>query len=531
LNYSEAGYFDVPPDSKPLLHIWSLGVEEQFYFVFPALLLLIWRCRAMTWSFVLIGVASFALNIGLVGGHSSFSFFLPFTRFWEFIVGALFACSDLRNRQTILPVLSALSAPRWRDYSAAIGMLLIIVSISFANKASFPGWWAILPVFGSFFIIGAGSQARLNRHILAQPRLVFIGLISYPLYLWHWPFLVIGRKMMPFYDYNKYERATAIVVAVALAFILAWLTFEFVERPVRALRPALATRRITVALAVSMASVALLGFATVQFDGLPIRFPKEIQALVSSTKVYIDYDPSYDKPVEGPKNSTGPLLIAYGDSHAAHLRFGLHRLQEERPFRYVVKGWNIDCVPLIAEVRRVEGETCRTVMAAEQKYFKEVKPDIVVLAGLWLRYKQIDKLSEMIRFFQQISVSRIVVIGSVPSYWFQFPQLTLYRAYISDPLHRIPERLPGFAKVTLEIDRRLKEIAAKLGVRYISAYDVLCDEKGCLARLGDAAQDIVQFDKTHLTPAGSWYFISHIADKIFDERPLGTTRKGYVNAD
>jgi hypothetical protein len=169
----------------------------------------------------------------------------------------------------------------------------------------------------------------------------------------------------------------------------------------------------------------------------------------------------------------------------------------------------------VAEVRRVEEETCRTVMAAEQKYFEEVKPDIVVLAGYWLRYKQLDKLSEIILFFQQIGVPRIVVIGSVPM-WLQLPQLTLYRAYTSDPLHRIPERLSGFAKVTLEIDRGLKELTGKLGVRYISAYDVLCDEEGCLARLGDAAKDIVQFDKTHLTPAGSWYFVSHVANQIFD---------------
>ena len=516
LNYFEAGYWDAPAISKPLLHIWSLGVEEQFYLVFPALLLLAWRLRAMTWFFVLTGIASFALNVAVVGAHQSFAFYLPLTRFWEFIAGALLACSALGKGKAAMPVLCALSAPQWRDYSAAGGMLLIVAGISLASETSFPGWWALLPVFGSFFLIGAGPQAWFNRHVLAKPALVLIGLISYPLYLWHWPFLAIGRTVMAAYD-NQYERATAIA-AVALAVVLAWLTFEFVERPVRARKPVFAARRITVALAAVMASVALLGFATMHFDGLPVRYPKEIRALVSPTNVYVDYDPIYSPrhpTVEGSKNSAGPLLIAYGDSHAAHLRFGLNRLQDERPFRYIVKNWNIDCVPLVAEVRRVEDETCRTVMAAEQKYFEEAKPDIVVLAGLWLRYKQVDKLTEMIRFFQQIGVPRIVVIGSVP-YWFQFPQLTLYRAYASDPLHRIPERLSGFAAVTLEINRRLKEITEKLGVRYISAHDVLCDEEGCLARLGDTAKDIVQFDKTHLTPAGSWYFVSHVADQIFD---------------
>jgi len=122
LNYFEAGYFDAPATSKPLLHIWSLGVEEQFYFFFPALLLLIWRYRAMTWSFVLIGIASFALNVALIRDHASFTFFLPLTRFWEFIAGAMFACSNLPNRQTVLPVLScprrggAITPPRRECY-------------------------------------------------------------------------------------------------------------------------------------------------------------------------------------------------------------------------------------------------------------------------------------------------------------------------------------------------------------------------------------------------------------------------------
>jgi peptidoglycan/LPS O-acetylase OafA/YrhL len=513
LNYVEAGYWDAPAASKPLLHIWSLGVEEQFYFVFPALLLLAWRYRAMTLPFVLIGIASFALNIALVSTHQSFTFYLPLTRFWEFIAGALFACSDLGNRKGALPALSTLSAPKWRDYSAATGMLLIVTGIGFASEASFPGWWALLPVFGSFLVIGAGPQAWLNRHALAKPVMVFIGLISYPLYLWHWPFLVIGRTMMAAYD-NKYERTTTII-AVLLAFLLSWLTFQFIERPVRARRPAFAARRVTAVLTAGMALVALLGFATVQFDGVSIRYPKEIQALVSPTDIYTGYIPGYN-PDDRPVESFGPLVVAYGDSHAWHLRPGLGRLQNERTFRLAVRSWSLECVPMVAtDVKRSEEETCRSLMAAEHKYFEQVKPDIVVIGAHWLRYKQIEKLSEVLRFFQQLGVPRIIVIGPVP-YWFQFPQVMLYRAYVRDPLHRIPERLFGFAQETLEIERRLKDITSHPGVRYISAQDVLCNEDGCLARLGDAAKDIVQFDKTHLTPAGSWYFISHIANQIFD---------------
>ena len=522
LNYFEAGYFDAPATSKPLLHIWSLGVEEQFYFFFPALLLLIWRYRAMTWSFVLIGIASFALNVALIRDHASFTFFLPLTRFWEFIAGAMFACSNLPNRQTVLPVLSALSAPRWRDYSAAAGMLLIIAGIGVAREASFPGWWALLPVAGSFFIIGAGPQAWLNRHVLAKPGLVLIGLISYPLYLWHWPLLVIGRTVMETAE-NKYAR-TVTILAVGSAFLLAWLTYQFIERRARARRPVVAARKVTAALLAGMVVLALLGFVTVEFEGLPTRYPKEIQPLVRDN--WNDYLAAYDIDYKlvGRRNtyvpvvegSRGPLLVSYGDSHAWHLQAGLRRLQAERPFKKVLKGWPIECVPLVSEVARADEEACARLMAVDLADFEQLKPDIVVISAHWFRYKKIDKLVEIVRFLQQIGIRRIVVIGSVPVWLQSSPRLAMYRAYKADPLHRIPERLSSFTPLTLDIDRRLKDIASNLGVRFISAYDVFCNDNGCLTRLGDTAKDIVQWDQTHLTPRASWYFVSRIADRIFD---------------
>src|SRR5262249_42683265 len=154
-----------------------------------------------------------------------------------------------------LPMPSGLSALRWRDFSAAIGMLLILAGISFTSEESFPGWWALLPVLGAFFIIGAGPQAWLNRAMLATPQLVFVGLISYPLYLWHWPILVIARTAIRTEHGNEYLRTTAII-AVALTFVLAWLTYQFIERPIRTRKSGYAARRITAALAASLAVVA-----------------------------------------------------------------------------------------------------------------------------------------------------------------------------------------------------------------------------------------------------------------------------------
>jgi hypothetical protein len=155
-------------------------------------------------------------------------------------------------------------------------------------------------------------------------------------------------------------------------------------------------------------------------------------------------------------------------------------------------------------------------MAVDLADFEQLKPDIVVISAHWFRYKKIDKLVDIVRFLQQVGIRRIVVIGSVPVWLQSSPRLAMYRAYKADPLHRIPERLSSFTPLTLDIDRRLKDIASNLGVRFISAYDVFCNDNGCLTRLGDTAKDIVQWDQTHLTPRASWYFVSRIADRIFD---------------
>jgi len=155
-------------------------------------------------------------------------------------------------------------------------------------------------------------------------------------------------------------------------------------------------------------------------------------------------------------------------------------------------------------------------MAVDLADFEQLNPDIVVISAHWFRYKKIDKLVDIVRFLQQVGIRRIVVIGSVPVWLQSSPRLAMYRAYKADPLHRIPERLSSFTPLTLDIDRRLKDIASNLGVRFISAYDVFCNDNGCLTRLGDTAKDIVQWDQTHLTPRASWYFVSRIADRIFD---------------
>jgi peptidoglycan/LPS O-acetylase OafA/YrhL len=519
--FIESGYFDALAANKPLLHLWSLGVEEQFYIIFPTLLVLLWRYGAMRQSLALIGIVSFALNIAFVRDHSSFTFYLPMTRFWEFLAGGMLACLFVHDFKSFLPRPFVFFASFRRNILATTGLALILVGVAFASEDAFPGWWGLPPVLGAAFLIASGPHAWVNRTILANPGMVFIGLISYPLYLWHWPLLVLGHATMRHGYGNEYARTTTLVV-IGLSFVLAWLTYQFVEKPLRRRRPIANARRASAACVAGVSAVALLGLATVQSEGLPFRFSPELLKLVTPLTVGADYPPSDET-----RNNKGPLLVTYGDSHADHLVPGLRILQKERTFRLESISW-YPCSPLIDIEPKLEN-TCRTLRDRNDALFEQLKPDIVVFGILWLDNPHIDRLTERIKFLQRIGVRRIIVIGSVPR-WRDSAQWELYNAYRRDPSHTIPERSLDFAKGLLDVDQEVKDVASKSGAKFISAYNVLCDsDTGCLLRLGDAAKDIIQVDRTHFSASGSYFFISHIAKQIFDEPlcyPQGSSNCG-----
>jgi peptidoglycan/LPS O-acetylase OafA/YrhL len=500
LNYFEAGYFDAPAIAKPLLHIWSLGVEEQFYFVFPALLIALLRFPNARLWLAMVGLASFALNIALIRDHGSFTFYLPLTRFWEFIAGVMLA-HGFADRGTLAQSLSA-ARPAREAFSAA-GLILILAAVAVTEPDKFPGWMALLPVLGTALVIGAGPQAFLNR-ALANPRLVFVGLISYPLYLWHWPLIVTGRTIMRGLP-NQHERTTAII-AVVIAFVLAYLTYRFVERPIRARSATRPLRNVAVKLASGLAAVALLGLVTVQTHGFLFVYPPAAQALLAPL-------PLTWITLEGQGTGAGPLLVTYGDSHAGHLHPGLVRLRGERPFRLGAMNWG-RCAP-IGDPKPDDKDKCDSLTEANRQYLQREKPDIVVIAGFWIYYRDIGRLADTIRSLRQSGVRRVVVIGSVP-FWPRTLQELMYEVYRADPQRRLPERLSGFDPETMRVDQQVKAIALAAGATYISAFDELCDARGCLTRIGDTAADIMQTDRTHFGAAGSWFFVSRIAPRIFD---------------
>ena len=329
--WSQSGYFDGPAITKPLLHTWSLAVEEQYYFLFPAILCFLWKrtygltVRALSLIWVLSLITS---TVG-VYYFSSATFYLLPMRAWELMTGALLAVGFL-----------SMPTPRWlSEFGSAVGLLLIVLAgCLFSSSTPFPGLAALAPCIGAgLFIWGNEEHRTLSGRMMSNRAIVFVGLISYSLYLWHWPVIAFAHRM-----HMDTGGMPGMLTLLVLSFVLAILSWRYVERPFRKggwfkSRAAIYKAGGAIALLCILCGLALDGT-----DGAPSRLPESVIQLGDQQR-----NPKYKAKHTFEAVEVGDLLplgapqvaanqanfLLFGDSHAIAIAPLIDRLAKEYQYK------------------------------------------------------------------------------------------------------------------------------------------------------------------------------------------------------
>lgn len=533
--WSEAGYFDTAAEMKPLLHLWSLGVEEQFYLVWPLLLGFVWRKRLNSLAVMAtIFLLSFVVNIYLIRTDPVACFFSPFSRFWELMVGCMLAYVSLYRPQLLPKNTTVLTL------MSLAGLALITTSAFVLTPfSSFPGWWAVLPVLGSFLIIAGRPTNWVNRFVLGNRPAVWIGLVSYPLYLWHWPLLTFARIVEV--D-NTPTRGTRVLMVV-LSILLAGATYEFVEKRFKKGY----TRRAIGVLSASMAALFAVGLAA-NAGALKPRLHSD--AMTQSLAAIGDFDARANLvPLRGHKNllvsrqGSPSKTVFLGDSHIQHYVPKISTFMDENPSsRTTVVGASGGCIP-IPNVFEDQHMPCREITGSTIEFLNRSDVDTVVVGGSWNGYfidqiqtasdGQVKKysfyyvdengdkhrfrdgdgaalaLQELERFLIELSTTkRVFLLLDNPSGKEFAPTAT-----VGSRLSRVEQQQAPAGDLRVDfpaeqraLRERLIELAERADVTVIDPAPTLCEDQKCRVTMQDGRP--IYSDDGHLRP----FFVEQEAD-------------------
>jgi peptidoglycan/LPS O-acetylase OafA/YrhL len=514
----QTGYFDHAAVEKPLLHTWSLAVEEQFYLALP---LLLWALARFARSGrialpILLGtlaLASFALSIWLMAtDRSANAFFMSPPRAWEFLIGGLIASPGF-------PVLRSALALK---IARGIALVLIAIPIfSLRQGPGFPGVNALPPCIGATVFIWSGiglpSQKRSQYSPLNVVR--FFGQISYSLYLWHWPLFTFAR-------FSKNSLVLDVgdkIVLFALTVAISYLSWRFVEQPFR-LKSLAPTRGAAFRIA-GLASAVLLASS---FGGIVLsRTPSDADRAALQLESYNTYpfQPLYRfgscfAPVDGvfgdaclgfAADKTNVLL--WGDSLAAHYFDGLRKATDPQSVN-IMQATQAACMPTLNAAAQGNA-SCRDFAGQMEAFFRDRKPNLVILSADWLEYARPPRFDGMIADIRQTIAKlnelgiAVVLLGPAVQFKARLPSM-LMRAH----LRHVEISSNDFLLPDIFIlDQNMKAaLPAHAKFAFISVVDTVCPARQCPVTIDGGIP--LSWDHAHLTAEGSEYVMDRLAPML-----------------
>lgn len=520
--YSTLNYFSPNADEIPLLHLWSLGVEEQFYFVFPlaALAVAKWKPRFMPALVVSGLIVSLGLSVLALKTDPSAAFYLLPFRAFELMIGSVVALPGMPSvrRAVVANAMGLLGL-------AGIASALFL----FTGNTPVPGFAALVPCVGAALLIHSGDvHMTAIRRVLGALPLRAIGKISYSLYLIHWPLIVFGKRLFP-----ATERAPFALAVLALTFVLATLNYRFVEQFFRRPRVWVTTAHVFGVTVVAICAVVATAGYTVSHGG----FPASLSAQATKMLTYLQYDPKpafrshtcFLDPDQDPAKmdlsaclpqGPGRKVMLWGDSHATHFYVGFESTLRARGYTLGSLAASA-CAPILGYDVAAR-PFCHAFNDIAFPMIVRERPEFVIMSANWPQDKKaLDALEQTVDKLLAEKI-RVVILGETPLYKQSVPKLIADRIVAgSSDLQAHEELETGFLHVA---DQLMQErFGHRAGVTYVPVFRLICPHERCPLIAPDDVP--VQFDTAHLTASGSHMFAKTLTPWLF-EKPAGTMVPG-----
>ena len=509
-------YFDLSGELKPLQHTWSLGVEEQFYLLFPIVLAGILRVARKYLVFLvsLGAIASLALSAFLLDKHPTWAFYSLPTRAFELLIGALLA---------LRPDILGKTGARARDLLSCAGLATIGASFIFLGAGTpFPSLAALIPCLGVAAVIAAGIPGTsAGGRLLSGGPFLFLGAISYSLYLWHWPLLVFARHWV----LGPLDLASASLVALA-SVLLAWMSWRWIEQPVLRKYEA---RWIIPALLGAAGCLLTVSTGVVLAEGLPQRFPAEARAMFAARD---DYNPRRDaclshnlKPIPYDAacilgGSAPPAVALWADSQGAELATALGQALSVRQAS-VLQLTASSCPPAVNYVRAGQAYCAPHNTRTLERLLQDPRIRHVVLVARYERHATaldafIAGLTSSIVALESAG-KQVILIGPLPSHGFDPPHAIGMLFFQGRNRSRWGLAGDRYRKENAAFIESLPALAARTGAVYIDPFPVLCRQDNCPAWSPEAG--VLYFNDSHLSVSGAGLLAPSVLEKITVAHP------------